>query len=169
MAHRTQREKGSTVVEFTLVGIPLIFLLISTFEIARGMWIYHTIAHAVKEGTRLAVVHGSDCSTSPNDCDITVGDVARRIRRSALGLDPALMTVRFTPASGTALTCKLSECLNNTTMWPPAGANQPGKDVQINVSYPFQSVAAMLWPGAGPVSLIGTYNMPAASRENIQF
>jgi hypothetical protein len=169
MRRGADRRKGSTAVEFTLVGVPLIFLLISTFEIARGMWIYHTIAHAVKEGTRLAVVHGSDCSTSPNACPITVATIAGRMRRSAVGLDPALMTVRFTPASGPVLTCKLSDCLNDSSRWPPAGANEPGKDVQINVSYEFQSIAAMLWPGAGYTSLIGTYNMPAASRENIQF
>ena len=39
------RERGTTLLEFTLVGIPLIFLLISTVEISRGMWQYHTLAH----------------------------------------------------------------------------------------------------------------------------
>jgi Flp pilus assembly protein TadG len=60
------RRRGSSTLEFTLVGIPIIFVLISTFEMARGMWNYHTIAYAVKEGTRFASVHGIDCSTAPN-------------------------------------------------------------------------------------------------------
>ena len=34
---------GQSLVEFTLVGIPLIFVLISVFEISRGMWMYHTL------------------------------------------------------------------------------------------------------------------------------
>jgi Flp pilus assembly protein TadG len=51
---RNPKERGGTsLVEFTLVGIPMIFLLISTFEVARGMWEYHTLAYAVKEGTRV--------------------------------------------------------------------------------------------------------------------
>ena len=46
--------KGSTLLEFTLVGIPVIFVLISTIEMARGMWMYHTLCHAVKEAARFA-------------------------------------------------------------------------------------------------------------------
>ena len=65
-------EKGSTMLEFTLVAIPLIFVLISTFEIARGMWIYGTVANAVKEGTRFAIVKGADCATAPNACSAKI-------------------------------------------------------------------------------------------------
>ena len=62
MSTRAQRnlEKGSSMVEFALVGIPLIFILISIFEISRGMWMYETVAHAVREGARYAAVHGQD-------------------------------------------------------------------------------------------------------------
>ncbi len=54
-------ERGSTVIEMTLVGIPIIFTLISVVEISRGMWMYHTLAYAAKNGVRLAVVHGRNC------------------------------------------------------------------------------------------------------------
>ena len=46
--------KGVAMIEFTFVGIPMIFVLVSSFEMARGMWIYHTMAYAVKEGARYA-------------------------------------------------------------------------------------------------------------------
>src|SRR5882762_5274489 len=59
---RRDRCRGSNILEFTLVGIPLVFILISTFEMARGMWNYHVMAYAVKEGTRYASVHGNNCT-----------------------------------------------------------------------------------------------------------
>ena len=74
MSNRRRRQRGgSTVIEFTLVGIPMIFVFISTFEMARGMWIYHSLAYAVKEATRYASVHGASCTTSPNTCGVTIG------------------------------------------------------------------------------------------------
>jgi len=170
MTRRRKNAKGSTILEFSLVGIPLIFVLISTFEIGRGMWIYHTVSYAVKEGTRFAIVHGSSCSVAPNACAVTLGNVATRIRQSAGGLDPARMSLTFTAANGATTTCMLNVCLNSATRWPPAGANSPGvDDVQIAATYPFQSVMAMVWPGAGKVEVMGRYDMPASSRERIQF
>src|SRR5215471_18790761 len=55
---RNRQRGGSSLIEFTLVGIPIIFVLISTFEMSRGMWLYHTLAYAAREGTRYAIVHG---------------------------------------------------------------------------------------------------------------
>ena len=52
---------GQAMVEFTFVGIPLMFTLISIFEVSRGMWIYHTLAYSVKNGVRFASVHGINC------------------------------------------------------------------------------------------------------------
>ena len=61
---RESKRRGQALVEFTFVGIPMIFILISVFEMSRGMWIYHTLTYAVKEGTRVAMVHGQDCVTA---------------------------------------------------------------------------------------------------------
>src|SRR5215831_11346653 len=44
---RRQFQRGATTVEMTLVGIPLMFVLVSIFEMSRGMWVYHTVANAV--------------------------------------------------------------------------------------------------------------------------
>ena len=75
------------MIEFTLVGIPMIFLLISIFEISRAMWNYHTLAFAIREATRYAAVHGSGCSTDPhNSCQATVAQVAQRIQDAGIGL-----------------------------------------------------------------------------------
>lgn len=163
------RRRGSALLEFTLVGVPLIFVLISTFEMARGMWMYHTLAYAVKEGTRYTIVHGQNCGVAPNACTVTVGQIAARIRNAGIGLDPAETTLTFTPAAGAAITCNLADCLNSTTLWPPEGANAPGVDVQIAGVYPFKSAIALYWPGVSQNVKFGKVNLPSASRERIQF
>lgn len=68
MFSRGGRRGGNAMIEFVLVGIPLIFVLISIFEMARGMWLYHTLAYSVKEGVRYTIVHGQNCATAPNSC-----------------------------------------------------------------------------------------------------
>ncbi|HZT33587.1 MAG TPA: TadE/TadG family type IV pilus assembly protein [Bryobacteraceae bacterium] len=165
---RSRAQRGNTLLEFTLVGIPLIFLLISTFEMARGMWIYHTLAYAVREGTRYAVVHGVDCATAPNSCQVTVGQVAGRIRQAAPGLLPAQMSLVLTAANGT-VTCALSDCLSNTSNWPSAPGSSAGLALQISAAYPYQSLISMLWPGGANLAPFGAFNLSASSKQAIQF
>lgn len=176
--------RGSSLLEFTLVGIPLIFLLISIFEISRGMWIYHTLAHAIKEGTRYASVHGQDCATSPNSCAVTVADVAARIRDAGVGLIPTQfqnitlgLAVPGSPTPVNPVTCStLDACLQMTTTYWPSGAPgqpinpmaAPGMDVLMSGQYPFSSAIALLWPGAKGI-VFPTFLLPASSRERIHF
>ncbi len=170
MNRRYQRQRGSSVIEFTLVGIPLIFVLISIFEIARGMWIYHTIEYAVTEGTRYASVHGVNCSLPGNSCGVAISDIAKVIQYAGVGLLADQLTLTFTPNRINApITCPLRDCLRNPTAWPPANDNLPGMDVTISGKYPFSSAIAMFWPGAGSVSVMPTLNLPATSKERIQF
>jgi Flp pilus assembly protein TadG len=173
MANRKRRELGSTILEFTLVGIPLIFVLISIFEIARGMWLYDTLAHAVREGTRFAIVHGATCVPNPadptsNSCQVTVGDIARRIQNAAVGLPADELTLTFAANNVALAPCLLQNCLTNTTLWPAAPNNTPGLSITINGVFPFRSAISMLWPGAGGM-VFPAFNLPASSREAIQF
>jgi len=168
-AHRDRR-KGNTMVEFTLVGIPMIFILISVFEMARGMWVYHTLAYAVKEGTRYAIVHGENCTVDPNDCEITVGDVVTRIRQAGTGLIPGELNLTLRSVAGDVPCNPITTCLGNTSMWPPggSGANSVGQPITIIGTYPFRSALAMFWPGSTPVAFT-MVNFPASSTEEIQF
>lgn len=175
------RRAGNAVLEFTLVAIPLIFVFISVFEMARGMWMYHTLAYAVKEGTRFAMVHGSNCE-SPNACQKTVGDIAKVVRAAAVGLDTSLLDVSLTaltpPPNSTVIgaaanptTCNpLSTCISDPTVWPQAPANIAGAiDIQIRATYHFDSALALFWPGAGGGFIFGRLDMPAVARERIRF
>jgi Flp pilus assembly protein TadG len=160
-----RKERGSAMLEFTLVGILLLFVLISTFEIARGMWTYHTLAYAAREGTRYASMHGKGCA-SPNTCQITVGQIASLIESAGPGMDPNNTTLTLTPASGSATSDTIANLLSNSTTWPPAAASAPGKNVQISLNYPFQTFLAILWqPGAGSQ----VFHLAASSEEPIQY
>jgi len=163
-------QRGSSMLEFTLVGIPIIFILISTFELSRGMWNYHTLAYAVKEGTRYASVHGVNCSTSPNTCTVTIAQITQHILDAGIGLPSTQLRLTFTYTGGTT-TCQANNCLTNNTVWPPAPGNAVGSDIQIDGSVPFQSAISMFWPGAvqGNGITFGTFNFPASSRDTVQF
>jgi len=184
MSTRAQRnlEKGSSMVEFALVGIPLIFILISIFEISRGMWMYETVAHAVREGARYAAVHGQDCTTSPNQCDAKFSDIAARIRDGGVGLDPDQLNITITTAAGagagtyaskgpSTLTTLLADnsSFSGWTFGSPAGpATGAGTDVIVTGVFPFRSALAMFWPGSSNMSF-STVNLGATSRERIAF
>src|SRR5690348_3325838 len=81
---RSSSRRGATTIEMTLVGIPLIFVLISVFELSRGMWMYNTAATAAREGLRFASVHGVNCvhvpPGIPNACEVTANDIVKVIR-----------------------------------------------------------------------------------------
>jgi len=176
-----RHRRGNALIEFTLVGIPMIFVLISIFEIARGMWIYHTMAYAIKEGARYAIVHGNNCVYDPNNCPLRVSDVARRIQISGVGLMPRDLQLRFVSQTraipSTTTFDTLENMLASTAWWPTfakgttpvdAGAN-PGYDLTITGQYPFRSALAMFWPGAGRPMQFGVFMLPATSTERIQF
>ncbi len=142
---------------------------------------YTTLAHAVRDGTRYAIVHGSGCEQNPadstsNNCQVTVADVARRIQNAAVGLDENQLTLTFSLGNGsagpvTALPpCLLKDCLLNTSIWPADPVNMAGVSyVQIAGVIPFQSAISMLWPGVPGGIIFPTYNLPAISRDEIQF
>jgi hypothetical protein len=174
--------RGNAIVEFTLVGIPIIFVLISIFEISRGMWVYDSLAHAVREGTRYAIVNGRDCAKIPG-CAVTIADVAQRVRETGVGLSPDLLEVTLYAMGPSAagpvvlgtVTCSpLRTCLSRNVQpgdqWPPANANRPKVNaVMIRGIFPFRSAIAMFWPGAGRGMTFGRVRLPAMSMEVIQF
>jgi len=169
---RNRGRRGQSVLEFTLVGIPIIFVLISTWEMTRGMWLYHTLAYAIKSGTRYAIVHGQNCTLASNSCAVTISQIAGVIQRAGIGLPPDSVALTFTPAKGNVTTCTLNDCIGNYTSvyWPPPSANAVGNKLKISGVVPFQSVIVMFWPGAGKIAgSPSTLNFSAASLESIQY
>lgn len=185
MRNRRQQH-GATLLEFTLVGIPLIFILISIFEIARGMWVYTTLAHAIKEANRYVIVHGNNCGNVPNSCwqFARIRNAATVIRDAGAGLIPTeLQNIQFISSTRIVTCPTLQACIDSgglgDTFFPSAGPISPGvtKDVggqtgalvEVRAQYPFRSAISMFWPGAGPGITFGTFLLPASSRERIQY
>jgi Flp pilus assembly protein TadG len=162
------QRRGSTALEFVLVGIPVMFVLFSLFELARGMWTYQMLAYAIREGTRYTAMHGSGCA-SPNTCQVTVGQIATYIQTAGPLIDP-VSTLTLTPAAGTATTGSITTLKTSTTVWPPSSANAPGNTIKISIRYPFRTILAMFWAGSGsPLNDSQTFNLGASSTQAVQF
>jgi Flp pilus assembly protein TadG len=168
MNRQSKNRKGSTLLEFALVGIPIIFVLISTVEIGRGMWSYQTLAYAVKSATKYASVHGNGCRTMGNTCGITVGSIARDIKNKGVGLVPADLTLTLTDDSGSVSCPTLTSCLTSTTAWPTVAGGATGSNITITGRYSFRSGMAMFWPGHRAVQ-ISAVQFPATARATVQY
>jgi Flp pilus assembly protein TadG len=180
MPGRRHAQRGSAMIEFVLVGIPLIFVMISIFEISRAMWMYVTVAHAVKEGVRFAVVHGNNCTIAPNSCRVQVRDIATRIANNGVGLLPdQFLNVQFISSTRTVTCPTLNDCLTGAagnTYWPtsaPGAAadvgSSRGADLEITGRYQFTSLILMFWPGAAPVGTFGAMSLGASAKESVQY
>lgn len=191
---RPRTNRGATTIEMTLVGIPLIFILISIFEISRGMWMYNTAATAVREGVRFASVHGVNCvhvtPSIPNACEVTANDIVKVIRLGAgdaivnsqgtsnnygptgaggAGLVPTTTVVTFTTPSLT-FSCNLdgSSTGNCANRWPPDLDNAVKTVITISIRAPFRSALSFFWPGSRPMQF-GATNLSASSSDTMQF
>ncbi|HEY3839384.1 MAG TPA: TadE family protein [Bryobacteraceae bacterium] len=162
------RRKGQTILEFTFAAIPMIFLLISVEEISRGMYIYTTLAHAIKEGTRYSIVHGADCAQADTSCPVTLGQVATHIKQAGVGLDTSQLSVVLKTATSTQNCAPIKTCLTNATQWPPSPDNGIGLPVTVSGTYPFNSAISMFLPQGGAVKF-GSMNFGAASEGEIQY
>lgn len=168
--------RGQSLLEFTFVGIPVIFILIGTFEISRGMWVYHTLAYSAKAGVRFASVHGEDCAPpSVNSCAQTIAQLAQVIQDAGIGLDIAKTDVYFITLNGNGtvratVTCKLrGGCQSNSTVWPPNdGSSQVGQLIRIDVMTPFQSALSFFWTGANGVRF-ASGTLGASSSDTIKY
>jgi Flp pilus assembly protein TadG len=173
---RTGSNRGNAMIEFTLVGIPLIFIVISIFEVSRGMWIYHTLAYATKDAARFAAVHGHNCVLAGAACPITVSGLAAHLKVAGVGLLPDQLNVTFSSTTRTITCSPLNQCNGNTNCFP-AGADCTtfdvggalGSPVTISATYPFRSAISMFWPGAGKGQVFGTFQLPAQAVERIAF
>ena len=172
--------RGSAMLEFSLIGIPTIFLLISVADLSFGMMTMHTMQEAVEQGARYVVTRGSTCSSGTNSCTVTVQQIAATIAAAAAGISPSQLQVTLTTNSGAATTCTtLSSCLascatscngSRATVWPPSGGtdNSPGSDVIITADYNFTSLITMFWPRVGGASVSNT-SFHAKSRQRLMF
>jgi Flp pilus assembly protein TadG len=170
------RRRGSAILEFTMTGIPLMFAWISIMQMAIGMWQYHSLQYAVKVTGSYIAVHGSDCSANGNSCSIEIKNAAQVLSNYLGGLPTSSVYVTFNALGSdhatveSTVSCTLSNCLTNTTAWPPASYNTPGTDIQVQAEYQFNSALSMVVPSpsGGAVKFASAW-FPGFTQQTILF
>jgi Flp pilus assembly protein TadG len=179
--HRS--EWGNQTLEFTMVGIPLTFILFSIANMSLSMVTMHTMQEAVEQGARYVATRGSDCSSGSNTCTVTVEQIATLISVASAGISASKMNVTLTPAADTsnAISCSpLNTCLagcggscnaNLTTVWPTStnSDNAPGKDIIISATCAVNAPMLLFWPGNSSTKNIGSTTYSAYSRQRLMF
>lgn len=117
--HRLMRsERGSSLVEFSLVAFLLVMLLVGVVEMCRMVLVYNDVSQAARAGARYAIVHGADNLASTTDIQTVVTNFlsAAPVNTANAGLT---INVNYPDTIGIA-TCK-----------------NPGCRVQVTVTYPY--------------------------------
>ncbi len=117
------REGGQALVEFSLVSIVFFLIVFGLVDVGRAVWNYNTLAHATREGTRYAIVHGANSSDpsgpgsshySPPNSDENVTETVQSFGQS---LNPSRLTVEADWTDGT---------------------NNPGDSITITSEYTYE-------------------------------
>jgi hypothetical protein len=165
---RKKLQRGVALIEFTMVGIPVIFLTTSIIDMSLESWNFHSMVYAIEVADRYACAHGRTCSKGGNTCTIRVQDVASLISRQAPGLDPSSMNVTLTTHSTSTNCFPLNTCFTNATQFPNTTDNGVGLDITISATYAMHNPVSMLWFGSAGTST-GTFTVGATTRQNIVY
>lgn len=163
-----RRRRGYGVIEFTIIGIPIIFLTVSIIEVSLAMWQYHTLAYAVSVTTRYVITHGRSCSQNGNTCTITLGSVATTFKNQAIALDASKVNLTLYTQTATTTCNPLTNCTSSTAQFPSTTDNGVNLDVTLVAKYPVSNPFPFFWPGSAPQSG-GTFTLAATSRQRIVF
>ena len=125
---RDRHEKGSGMLEFTLMAVVLVMVIFGIFEFGRMVLVYNSIANAARAGARYAIVHGG----------LRTGSGVNG--PSGPGANPAeVVTVVKNFAATAPINKNLLVSGTTVTVNYPNGTNQPGDPVVVTVIYQYDS------------------------------
>ena len=162
--------RGSTLIEFTLTGIPVIFIGIAVCECALAMYEYVSMDNAVTIAARYASAHGVGCTQNGNSCKLTMATIATVIANYTPIMSTSSVTVKFTDNSGST-TCTLSTCETYTATYFPStssSANAVGNPITISLTHTIRNPMPMFWPPSADAVDTG-YPVGATSTQVILF
>lgn len=145
------REEGSNLVESALAYAILIPLLVAAIQFGYMFYTYQVVADASRKAARWAAVHGSSSLTactggtaSQVNCNASTTNITAYVQGlnyPGVTFTTTEITVSFwcVENSGNGATWVQATGANCPTGTDNAGfaANEPGGEVQVNVSYPF--------------------------------
>jgi Flp pilus assembly protein TadG len=117
---RFRAERGSSMIEFSLIAFMFIIVLLGVVEMGRMILVYTTIANAARAGARYAIVHGAGQTVSP----------------SGPG-SPCTCTQIQAVVTNFASAGLVTTSLLTTTVNYPDNSNAAGSRVTVTVSYPY--------------------------------
>jgi Flp pilus assembly protein TadG len=129
-------ESGGTLVETALSIFLLLTFMFGIIEGSLGIYSYHFIANAAREGTRYAIVRGSTwipacTSTVYSGCTASAAQIESHVSNLSLpGIDSTKLVV--TPQCAAAVGGTFG-----TFGTFPGTCNAAGDMVQVTVSYPY--------------------------------
>lgn len=134
--HRPRRrEAGQALVEFSLVMIPLLMMLLGTFDVGRAIYLYNGVAQAAREVARSTSVHVGDPTGSASE---TATVVAKQ-----KGLIPKLSNPTFT-------------CVNIDGAANGHAPCHAGDGVKVSISAPYSPITPLL-------SFLGSFTFTSSS------
>jgi len=133
---RARRSGGQSLVEFSLVLIPFLWLLLGIVDLGRGIYVYNGVAQAAREIARADSVHA--CDTSP--CSLGTSTQTINAINTQKGLIPGL------GGAGASITFACTDVSDNvvTTAACGGGISTTGNYVRVTVSVPFSVVTPLL-------------------------
>ena len=164
VANRKSRS-GNTLIEFSLLGIPIILMSVSVVLVSIAMWQFHCLAYASEATATYASTHGATCSQNGNSCSITIGNMATYFASQAIALPQSRVVVNFKDGSGTTTCSPLSSCTGNSRQFPLASYNSVGSDVTVTATYTVMNPIDLLWP----VTSVHDFALSATSRQRVLF
>jgi Flp pilus assembly protein TadG len=163
------RRRGSSLIEFTLVGIPAIIICTSVMTCAIDMWQYYTLSYAVDQTARYAALHGDTCSAGSNACTITRADVGTYFQNQAIALTVSSTTIVLYDGSSNVTCNPVNSCPASSSRFPSIGHNVPGTDaITVTATYPLINPIFMFWPGARSATAT-SFTVGATSSQPVVF
>jgi Flp pilus assembly protein TadG len=141
--HRRDRERGQSLVEFSLALIPFVFMLMGVLDLGRGIYTNNGAAQAAREIARATSVHQctGPCSSSTWSAETV----------EAIGTQRALVPGLAT--SGITIDCV---DVTNTAVTVASGSIcPPGDYIRVTTSVAFGLVTPML-PIPNPFTVSST-------------
>lgn len=151
------------LVEFALVFPLIVLLLFGLIDLGRAVFAYSTLANAVRQGARVAIVNQLDVpSATTCNLDMPIEDVANPRWQAkpctaaaavSLGIRASDVTITYSAPPGSSLVCP-------ATPQRPTSVLVPGCIATVTATYPWQALTPVVSSIVGPITFTATSTMP---------
>ena len=159
-------QRGSVMLEFVLVAIPLLFVVVSLWWMCFGMWQYQTVIEAVNYTARAASVHGAGCAGQI--CATTAASTAAMLAARAIGIPASQLNVTLTSSASTISCNPLTTCYSNSSAWPSLAGNT-ALNTQISIVAKFNFFSGLAVGLPGNRAHLSTITLAARATEPVEY